>query len=452
MTAKNIYDPLKVDAYATHLAKVNKVKDVIATEDICNEQGAILITKGSAITPENTEKIIRFKLTQPLHETVSIKGELDDATLYKELMESIKQYPDLLRMHDQFNVDSVIRMQCHFYKNFEVLRQKLTVLSIRMPKTFTNALISAWLCTLIGFRMKLTDEDLNALFLAALIHDIGMLHIDPDILNKKGELTPEEWRQIHAHVVIGQKILQDIKGLPKATSRAVLEHHERCDGTGYPTQRDEKKLGLLGQVIAMTDSVVAIYTNRFVKDDKRIREIIPILQVNNEAHFYKTYETIVTIIRKSELPPSATITDEEMPVLIANFMSESHLMASQLSIIEEVITQLDVDENNRKLCALHNVYRLIMNVINGAGILDESYDRWLDQVKKEKLTFAYRETDDASQMLKELQFHLKRLTRMLHLYAKNNCTEKDTQQLIAQSLKKISELSEAHKQQQAVTA
>ena len=440
MTDKSLYDPLKVDAYAGHLASVNKVQNVIATENICNEQGAILIPKGQAISAEATEKIVRFKLIRPLHDTVSIEGELNDATLYKALMDAIKQTPDLLSMHNQFNLDSIIRMQCHCYNQFAVLRQKLTVLSIQLPKTFANALTSSWLCSLIGFRMKLSDDDLNALFLASLTHDFGMLHIDPEILDKKGDLSPEEWRQIHAHVVIGQKILQEIEGLPKATPRAVLEHHERCDGTGYPTQRDESKLGLLGQIIAMTDSVIAIYTNRFVKENRSIREIIPILQVNNEAHFYKTYETIVLILRQSDLPPSKPITDDEIPALIDHFSEEGNAMNLRLSIAGKLMCELETDENNRKLTALHNVHRLIMNVVNGAGILSDSYSRWLDQVKKEQLAFAYQETEDATQMLKELQFHMKRLTRMLHLYAKNSCKDKNTQTLITESLKKISQV------------
>ena len=440
MTEKSLYDPLKVDAYAGHLASVNKVKNVIATDDICNEQGAILIPKGQSISAEATEKIVRFKLIRPLHDTVSIENELNDTSLYKALMDAIKKTPDLLSMHKQFNLDSIIRMQCHCYNRFPVLRQKLTVLSIQLPKTFANVLTSSWLCTLIGFRMKLSDDDLNALFLASLTHDFGMLHISPEILDKKGDLSPEEWRQIHAHVVIGQKILEEIQGLPKATAQAVLEHHERCDGTGYPTQRDGSKLGLLGQIIAMTDSVIAVYTNRFIKEKRSIREIIPILQVNNEAHFYRTYETIVLILRQSDLPPSKAISDDEIPALIDRFSEEGNVMNLRLGIAKDVINELEYDENNRKLTALHNVYRLIMNVVNGAGILSDSYSRWLDQVKKEQLAFAYQEAEDAMQMLKELQFHMKRLTRMLHLYAKNNCKDKNTQTLITESLKKFSQV------------
>lgn len=173
-----------------------------------------------------------------------------------------------------------------------------------MPGTFKSSLISAWLCALVGIRMSLEEKELNTLFLAALSHDIGMLHIDPTVLRKKEEFNHEEWRQIQAHIIIRQKILEKEKGLPESYAKAALEHHECCDGTGYPTQKDENNLSLAGQIIAMTDGIIIIYTKRFAKEKKGIFEIMPILQVNNKAHFYTTYETIVTILRQSELPPA----------------------------------------------------------------------------------------------------------------------------------------------------
>ena len=205
MIENSLYDPLKLDTYASHLSQVNKVKTVIATDNIYNQQGAILIPKGASIDAKAAEKVIRFKLVRPLHNTISIQGELDDKSLFTTLISTIIKTPDLLRIHTQFNLDALIRMQCFFYNQFPILRQKLTVFSIQMPKVFNRALTSAWLCSLIGFQMKLSDNDMKALFLAALTHDIGMLHIDPEVLDKKDDLTPEEWRQIHAHVIVGQK-------------------------------------------------------------------------------------------------------------------------------------------------------------------------------------------------------------------------------------------------------
>lgn len=448
MTVAAAFDPKKVDAYATHLAKVNTVKDVIATEDICNQQGAILIPKGATISTQATEKIIRFKLIRPLHDTVAIDGEIGEHALYEAMIAILQRNTDLHNLHEQHDLDLIIKQRCQFYQRFSVLKQKLTVLSVQMTKTYDNALLSAWLCTLIGVRMQLSEEDLNALFLAALTHDFGMLHIDPDILNKKGELTPEEWRQIHAHVVIGKTILEEIPGLPKATSTAVLEHHERCDGTGYPTQKDGTTLGLLGQIIAMSDSMIAIYSTRFVKEQRSLREIIPILQVNNEAHFYRTYDTIVTVLRNSNLPKAKGLSAEDIPPLIQKFANDGQVMNAQLDLVSDVITTLEHDTKNRKLTALHNVFELINKVVNGSGILGDSYHRWIDQVREEKLEFAYREIEDSALMLKELQFHLKRLTRMLHLYAKHKNTDNSTQLTIMESLKKLSQLAQARRAQQ----
>ena len=410
------YDPLKVDAYADHLAEINETGEVIATEDICNQHGTVIVTRGQAISARTAEKIICFKLTKPLHHLVAISGEIDERSLYKALMELLQDYPELLAIHNQFNLDASIRRQCQLYINFPIIRQKITVLSKQMPNTFKSSLLSAWLCTLIGVRMSLEEEPLNALFLAALSHDIGMLHIDPAVLRKKEELNHEEWRQIQAHVVIGQKILEEEKNLPKGCAKAVLEHHECCDGTGYPTQKDEQDLSLEGQIIAMADGIIMIYTKRFIKEKKGIFEIIPILQVNSKAHFYVTYATFVTILRQSDLPPSKKISDKKAQGLIASFIKESAQTNKDLIKIKNRIETFEYDENDRKLKALYNVYGLIMNAVNGTGILNDNFNTWLNQVEKETLTFAYHDIENANQILKELQFHIKRLMRIIKTY------------------------------------
>ena len=69
-------------------------------------------------------------------------------------------------------------------------------------------------------------------------------------------------------------------------------------------------MSLSGQIIAMADSIIIIYTKRFVKEKKGIFEIIPILQVNNKSDFYVNYATLVRILRQSELPPAKNISDK----------------------------------------------------------------------------------------------------------------------------------------------
>jgi len=434
------YDPLKPDAYAEHLSKVNETKEVVATEDITNAQGAVVIAKGAVLDAAATEKILRFKLLQPLHDTVAIDGEVDDKQLYEQIAAFVNKHDVLKSIHTKFGLDPIIRAQCHYYNQFSLLRQKLTVLSIQMTSTYDSSLMSAWFCMLIGFKMQLSDSDLNALFLAALTHDLGMLHISPEILEKQGELSAEEWRQIHAHVVIGQQILKHVEGLPSATCRAVLEHHERCDGTGYPFERPEGQLSLLGQVVAMADSVIAVYFKRLLNQGKTLRDVIPIIQVNNEAHFYKTYDALVTTLRRSNLSDKSNINDSQMSAFIEALLADNNFFSRQLLYVEELVGSMDERSSEPKLHAIQSVFRHMIKFIRGSGVLDVGYVRWLEQVDKEKLAFAYREAEDVALMLEELQYHMRRLTRMLSIYADKYCQEEALKESVLETLEQLEEL------------
>jgi len=443
MSASEEYDPLKPDAYAEHLSKVNETNEVVATENITNAQGAVVIPKGAVLDAGATEKILRFKLLQPLHDNVSIDGEVGDKELYEQIAAFVNEHDVLKAMHAKFGLDPIIRAQCHHYHQFALLRQKLTVLSIQMKGTYESSLKSAWFCTLIGFKMQLSDSDLSALFLAALTHDLGMLHISPEILDKKGEFSAEEWRQIHAHVVIGQQFLKLIEGFPSATCRAVLEHHERCDGTGYPFERPQAQLGLLGQVVAMADSVIAVYFKRLLNQGKTLRDIIPIIQVNNEAHFYKTYDALVTTLRRSNLSDKSNIKDSEISAFITKLLADNNFFSSQLIYVEELVGSMGEQSEEPKLHAIQSVFQHMIKFIRSSGVLDFGYVRWLELVEKDKLAFAYREAEDVVLMLEELQYHMKRLTRMLSIYADKHCVDESLKEGILETLEQLEELKSA---------
>ena len=70
--------------------------------------------------------------------------------------------------------------------------------------------------------------------MAGLLHDVGKMRIDPEILNKPGKLTAEEFDLIKRHPAFGLEALQAQPGIPQAALQAAYGHHERLDGTGYP--------------------------------------------------------------------------------------------------------------------------------------------------------------------------------------------------------------------------
>ena len=402
--------------YAAHLAEVNEAREVVASEDIVNARGVLLVKKGSPITSKVTRAIIEFKLTKPLQDTISIAREVGAGDLLKCFMGVLQKDITLRMMHERYKMHELLDQQCQLYDTFPLLRQKITVMSDRLPEIYERTLCSALLSLLIAKEMRLPPQEIATIFLAALSHDIGMLHINPEILDKKGKLSAEEWRQVQAHVVIGQKILAAIKEIPVPVCTAVLEHHERCDGTGYPFGKMESELSLAGQVIALTDSMVAIYINRFKPEGRSWRELIPVLQMNSQAFFYRNYEVLVTILRRSNLPSAQVVSGDTMPTFIVDVIQVNRSLKIAFDEVIKTMRNVGFTHGDRKLHALQNVLIHIATAVNGSGILEDSFIDWLEQVRDQRLKEAYGDVEHVFLMQEEVNFHLQRLSRMMQIY------------------------------------
>ncbi len=113
----------------------------------------------------------------------------------------------------------------------------------------------------IGKRLGLDSDDLAAIRMGAMVHDIGKVAVPDRILNKRGKLNEEEWTEMKRHPIIGYDILK-----PLRTFRSVLPivrwHHEKPNGTGYPDRLKGETLPLLPRIVAVADCYDAIGTDR----------------------------------------------------------------------------------------------------------------------------------------------------------------------------------------------
>lgn len=99
--------------------------------------------------------------------------------------------------------------------------------------TYAHCLNVSIISRMFGMWLKYSDEDLDVLTLAGLLHDIGKCKIPNAIISKKGKLTDAEYEVIKAHAQLGYDILKD-QPLDERIKNAALMHHERYDGSGYP--------------------------------------------------------------------------------------------------------------------------------------------------------------------------------------------------------------------------
>lgn len=118
------------------------------------------------------------------------------------------------------------------------------------------------LCTAVGRQLGLDDRQLRNLEFGALLHDVGKVAIPKTIINKPGELDPEEWAIIKTHTIEGQRMLDRVGGFMSEVGVIVRAHHERWDGGGYPDGLAGERIPVEARIITACDSWNAMRTDR----------------------------------------------------------------------------------------------------------------------------------------------------------------------------------------------
>jgi HD-GYP domain-containing protein (c-di-GMP phosphodiesterase class II) len=108
---------------------------------------------------------------------------------------------------------------------------------------------------------RLSEEELENIKVASLLHDVGKIGISDEILKKNGELTAEQFEEIKKHPVLGANIMEPIRQM-QSMIPGLKHHHERRNGTGYPDGLKGEDIPLMARIIAVADTFDAITTNR----------------------------------------------------------------------------------------------------------------------------------------------------------------------------------------------
>ena len=123
----------------------------------------------------------------------------------------------------------------------------------------------------IGKELGLSEHELEALRAAALLHDIGKLAVPEHIISKPGRLTPEEFEKMKIHPVVGAEILERVQ-FPYPVVPVVRSHHEKWDGSGYPSGLKGEDIPLGARILSVVDCLDALAS------DRQYRKAIPLAE------------------------------------------------------------------------------------------------------------------------------------------------------------------------------
>ena len=136
----------------------------------------------------------------------------------------------------------------------------------------------------IGMKMGFSEERLESLVFGALLHDIGKIGIRDEVLQKKGQLTPEEYQYVQQHPLIGVKIVEGIDFFKDKISM-IRNHHEQYDGSGYPDGLIGEVTPLEARIIAVSDAFDAMTSLRPHRKAMPIDEVIEELEKGKGKQF-----------------------------------------------------------------------------------------------------------------------------------------------------------------------
>lgn len=147
---------------------------------------------------------------------------------------------------------------------------------------------------LAKYHGTLSEEEINIIFHAAPMHDIGKIAIPKEILHSPDKLTSAERKEMQKHTLYAARFLQHSeRKFMKAASIVALQHHEKWDGTGYPNKLKGEEIHIFGRIVAVADVFDALTHERKYKKAWTVEESLEYIKANSGTHFDPTLVQIL---------------------------------------------------------------------------------------------------------------------------------------------------------------
>lgn len=239
--------------FVRSVTETGERQDLVAQEDIYAANGMKLLAKGARIDRSKLERLTEHKLKVPLDLLLSATDSVNRASLSADMDRELGLHPVLarlsLRSGDQASLKFVLgRMTLP-----DPVAFRLTVMRDDRRDLYEHTLRVAIVAHYLGLRLGLDDGQLENLMLASLLHDLGEMHTDPALLAPGRRLEPGERSYIYVHPITSYVVLKQLKVDSAEVGQAVLQHHERLDGSGYPYGLTDRKIGLLARILGIAE-------------------------------------------------------------------------------------------------------------------------------------------------------------------------------------------------------
>ena len=241
-------------------------REVFASEDIFSRGKIKLVSRGVRLTGQFYERLVAHKLLKPIEQSIEIAGAPESSRIVALVLDEARKIPSL-----QLFGDGLIEQLGGLLSGVKIPEQlavKISIMQEERPRLFAHSLLAAVISMVLGISGKLAPRELQTLVLSSLLHDIGELYIDPKLFDQQRCLSIDERQHVYAHPITGFLVLRECSTLPKGVAEAVLQHHERLDGSGYPYRLSAENISRISRYLAVAEVTSSLIEKHGA--DKRI--------------------------------------------------------------------------------------------------------------------------------------------------------------------------------------
>lgn len=246
--------------FARAVTQFGEKRPVFTSRDIFNSKGVKIIEAGVAVNSSLYERLLQHQLDRPLQNSVESPPTVTPQALRDRAAMHLEDFPFFAGM----GLDSagkVLLLECMLRLPLpQPIAFQLTLARETMPELYDHLVLSALVAAWLAMDTKVSRLHMSAAAAAGMLHDLGLLHLDPALQNHRKDLDAAQYRQLFSHPLVSALLIEPHPEYGQDVPRGVREHYEFLDGSGYPVGLGGQQISRIGRILALTELVLGTFT------------------------------------------------------------------------------------------------------------------------------------------------------------------------------------------------
>lgn len=256
------------------VTELGEKRPVLTTQAIFNDRGVKILEKGVQVNVGLYERLMAHKLNVPLEQSVASTPTITGPLLRKQAEEVMRDVPFFERIAANPKTRSLLLDALTKLPLPGPIAFQLTLAYEVHPGLFRHSVLMALFAAWMTQDLLVSRFDVSVASAVGLLHDIGMLHLDPVLLAPQSVIDRDQRRQLYSHPLVSTLLIERHHEYPRELLRAVREHHEFLDGSGYPGNLAGDAISPLGRILSLGELVTSLLASNEPACELRLRVLL----------------------------------------------------------------------------------------------------------------------------------------------------------------------------------